>query len=285
MSSEHARAPRGDLIDGSHIILYSKDPEADRAFLRDVLGLPYVDVGRGWLIFGLPPAEVAVHPADGDARHELYLMCADITRFRTDVQARGITCGDVNDQPWGRVVTVTLPGGGSVGVYEPRHQRPPSPAGSTPDRDRCVAVYTALLQAWNDRNANRFADFFTADAVVIGFDGSLMTGRSDIVRQMASIFASHSTATYVAAVRDVAAVRPGVALLRAAAGMVPPGGGTLIDKVNAQQSVVIVDESGAAKVALFQNTPAAFHGRPQAVERMTDELTAIAKSGRIVADR
>ena len=270
------------MINGSHVIIYSTNPDADRAVLRDVLGLPHVDAGHGWLIFGLPAAEAAVHPADGKERHELYLMCADIARFRSDVLARGLACSEVGDQPWGRVVTVTLPGGGPLGVYEPRHPRP-SPPASGPDRDRCVAVYTALLQAWNDRNANRFADFFTADAVVIGFDGSVMSGRADIVRQMASIFASHSTAAYVAAVRDVSPLRPGVALLRAAAGMVPPGGGPLIDKVNAQQSVVIVDEGGAPKVALFQNTPAAFHGRPQAVERMTDELTAIAKSGRVVA--
>lgn len=276
MSSEHPVA-----IDGGHVILYSANPDADRAFFRDVLGLAHVDAGRGWLIFGLPPAEIAVHPADDGARHELYLMCGDIARFRTDAQARGLGCSEISDQPWGRLVTLTLPGGGSLGVYQPRHPRPPSP--SLPERDRCVAVYTALLQAWNDRNARRFADFFTADAVVIGFDGSLMHGRDDIVRQMASIFASHSTAAYVAAVRDVSIVRPGVALLRAAAGMVPPGGGALIDKVNAQQSVVIVDEGGATRVALFQNTPAAFHGRPQAVERMTDELTAIANSGRIVA--
>ncbi|HET7220802.1 MAG TPA: SgcJ/EcaC family oxidoreductase [Vicinamibacterales bacterium] len=272
------------MINGSHVIIYSTNPEADRAFLRDVLGLPHVDAGGGWPIFGLPPAEAAVHPADDNGRHELYLMCADIARFRADVIARGLACGDVSDQSWGRVVTVTLPGGGAIGVYEPRHQRPPSPPASAPDRDECIAVYTALLQAWNDRNANRFADFFTADAVVIGFDGSVMSGRADIVRQMASIFASHSTAAYVAAVRDVSTLRPGVVLLRAAAGMVPPGGGPLIDKVNAQQSVVIVDEGGAPKVALFQNTPAAFHGRPQAVERMTDELTGVARSGRVVAD-
>ena len=280
MSTEPAAA-----IDGSHVILYSTNPDADRAFFRDVLGLPHVDAGQGWLIFALPPSEVAVHPAEGSERHELYLMCRDIARFRAAVQARGLACSEIGDQAWGRIVTLTLPGGGSLGVYQPRHQRPPAAPPAAPDRDRAVAVYTALLQAWNERNASRFADFFTADAVVIGFDGSLMHGRSDIVRQMASIFAAHSTATYVAAVRDVTTLRPGVALLRAAAGMVPPGGGALIDKVNAQQSVVIVDEGGAAKVALFQNTPAAFHGRPQAVERLTDELTAVANSGRVVADR
>lgn len=273
------------MINGSHAILYSANPDADRAFLRDVLGLPHVDVGRGWLIFGLPPSEIAVHPAENGGSHELYFMCADIERFKADVAARGITTGDISNQPWGHVVTVTLPGGGTIGVYEPRHARPPAPAAGGLDRDQCVAAYTALLQAWNERNANRFAGLFTADATVIGFDGSTMSGSSDIVSQMRSIFASHSTATYVAIVKEVATAGAGVVVLRACAGMVPPGGGPLIDKRNAWQSVVIVAEGGHPKVKLFQNTPAAFHERPDLAERMTADLTAVARSGRIVQDR
>jgi uncharacterized protein (TIGR02246 family) len=270
------------MINGSHVIVYSTNPDADRAFLRDVLDLPHVDAGRGWLIFGLPPSEIAVHPAEGGSRHELYLMCADIDRFKADVAARGLTCGDVTDQRWGRVVDLTLPGGGSIGVYQPRHERPPAPAAGSPDRGQSIAVYTALLQAWNDRNANRFAGLFTADAVVIGFDGSMMSGPADIVSQMRSIFASHSTATYVASVKSVSTLRPGVVLLRAAAGMVPPGGGPLIDKRNALQSVVLVGDGDETKVALFQNTPAAFHERPDLAERMTEELTRVMRAGRVV---
>ena len=152
-------------------------------------------------------------------------------------------------------------------------------------RDRYVAAYTALLQAWNDRQPNRFGALFTNDATVVGFDGSLMNGRADIVAQMRSIFASHSTNAYVAIVREVRALRPGVVLLRAAAGMVSPEGGALIEKVNAQQSAVFVDDDGGPQVALFQNTPAAFHGRPREVEAMTDELTAVARSGRAVVER
>ena len=139
-----------------------------------------------------------------------------------------------------------------------------------------------MLQAWNDRNANRFAGLFTSDAVVIGFDGSVMNGAADIVGQMRSIFASHSTATYVAAVKSVSAPRPGVVLLRAAAGMVPPGGGALIDRRNAWQSVVLVGEGDQARVSLFQNTPAAFHERPDLAERMTEELTQVMRSGRLI---
>jgi uncharacterized protein (TIGR02246 family) len=271
------------VINGSHLIIYSANPDADRAFLRDVLGLPHVDVGGGWLIFGLPPSEVAVHPADDGDRHEMYLMCADIGRFKAAVAGRGLASSEISDQGWGRVIRVTLPGGGSLGVYEPRHGRPPSP-GAAVERDRCVAVYTALLQAWNDRQPNRFGALFTNDATVVGFDGSLMNGRADIVAQMRSIFASHSTAAYVAIVREVRALRSGVVLLRAAASMVPPEGGALISKVNAQQSVVFVDEADGPQVALFQNTPAAFHGRPREVDAMTDELGAVAKSGVVVLD-
>jgi hypothetical protein len=114
------------MINGAHVILYSRKADADREFFRDVLKLPSVDVGRGWLIFGLPPAEVAVHPAEGEAEHELYLMCADIDAFVKDVKARGIACAPVSEQPWGRLTTLTLPGGGPLGVYQPKHARPPA---------------------------------------------------------------------------------------------------------------------------------------------------------------
>ena len=113
-------------IIGAHSIIYSKDPDADRRFFQDVLGLPSVDVGRGWLIFGLPPAELAVHPAEQGEAHELYLMVDDVKSFVADMAARGVTCGPVNDQRWGVLTSVTLPGGGTLGVYEPRHERPPA---------------------------------------------------------------------------------------------------------------------------------------------------------------
>jgi catechol 2,3-dioxygenase-like lactoylglutathione lyase family enzyme len=117
------------MIHGAHAILYSTDAEADRAFFRDVLGLPNVDVGDGWLIFGLPPAEVAVHPASEGNVHELYLMCSDIAVFVAGVEARGVVCEPIRDMGWGRLTQVTLPSGGKIGVYEPRHSRP-APAAS-----------------------------------------------------------------------------------------------------------------------------------------------------------
>jgi hypothetical protein len=112
------------MIVGAHSILYSKDPEADRGFLRDVLKLPSVDVGGGWLIFGLPPAEVAVHPADKSGVHELYLMCDDVEAFIEAMKAAGVATGPVQNPGWGLLTQVTLPGGGKLGVYQPRHARP-----------------------------------------------------------------------------------------------------------------------------------------------------------------
>jgi hypothetical protein len=112
------------MINGAHSIIYSAAPEADRAFFRDVLSLPNVDVGDGWLIFGLPPAEVAVHPSGKNDVHELYLMCDDVSAFVGDMTKRGIQCGPIQDQGWGILTSVVLPGGGKLGVYQPRHARP-----------------------------------------------------------------------------------------------------------------------------------------------------------------
>src|SRR4026208_1959697 len=114
------------MIIGAHSIINSTNPEGDRAFLRDVLNLPNVDVGEGWLIFGLPPAEVAVHPSKKNDVHEFYLMCDDVKAFVADMKKRKVTCGPGPDIGWGALTEVTLPGGGKLGVYQPRHARPKS---------------------------------------------------------------------------------------------------------------------------------------------------------------
>jgi hypothetical protein len=120
------------VITGAHAILYSSDADADRAFLRDLLGTTTVDAGGGWLILALPPAEVAVHPTDGPARHELYLLCDDIEATHAALTARGVVVeGGISDEGWGRLITLPLPGGGALGVYEPRH---PVAAGATEGR-------------------------------------------------------------------------------------------------------------------------------------------------------
>jgi catechol 2,3-dioxygenase-like lactoylglutathione lyase family enzyme len=110
------------VITGSHVILFSRDPAADRAFFRDVLDWPYVDAGHDWLIFRLPPAELAVHPSDGPTGHELYLMCDDLEATVAELGARGVQLtADVTDERWGRLTRFRLPGGSEVGLYEPRH--------------------------------------------------------------------------------------------------------------------------------------------------------------------
>lgn len=112
------------MINGAHSVIYSKDPEADKAFLRDTLKFPYVDVGHGWLIFGLPPSEVAVHPSEKNDVHEFFLMCDDIDAFIAEMNDKGVETSEIQAQPWGMLTKITLPGGGKLGVYQPRHERP-----------------------------------------------------------------------------------------------------------------------------------------------------------------
>ena len=112
------------MIIGAHSVIYSTSPEADRAFLRDTLKLPNVDVGGGWLIFGLPPAEIAVHPSERNNVQELYLMCDDVEAFTLEMKRRGIAVSPAQDEGWGILTQLTLPGGGKLGVYQPRHARP-----------------------------------------------------------------------------------------------------------------------------------------------------------------
>jgi catechol 2,3-dioxygenase-like lactoylglutathione lyase family enzyme len=112
----------GAVIRGAHTILYSSDADADRAFLRDVLGFPHVDAGDGWLIFRLPPGEVAVHPAETSGAVELYLVCDDVEVTVAELTAAGVRFEEpVSDQGWGRLTTLRLPGGGRIGLYEARH--------------------------------------------------------------------------------------------------------------------------------------------------------------------
>jgi catechol 2,3-dioxygenase-like lactoylglutathione lyase family enzyme len=115
------------MINGAHIVLYTKDPEADRAFFRDVLQLPSVDAGHGWLIFALPPAEAAFHGVDQNDEsdcHELFFMCDDIAATLRELKKKNVPVSDVSEQRWGSLATLTLPGGGKVGIYQPKHPRP-----------------------------------------------------------------------------------------------------------------------------------------------------------------
>jgi hypothetical protein len=112
------------MIVGSHVMVYSRNPDIDRDFLRDVLKLTHVDAGGGWLIFGLPPSEVALHPTEGAERHELFLICKNVEQFIREMTSRALSCTPVREERWGLITELTLPGGGKLGVYEPRHARP-----------------------------------------------------------------------------------------------------------------------------------------------------------------
>ena len=112
------------LIAGAHSIIYSRKPEADREFLRDVLGLAHVDAGEGWLIFELPPAELAVHPSTKNNVHEFYFICKDLRAFVAAMKEKGVHCSPIQRLSWGTLTRLSLPGGGKLGVYEPRHARP-----------------------------------------------------------------------------------------------------------------------------------------------------------------
>ncbi|MGZ4733377.1 MAG: VOC family protein [Terriglobales bacterium] len=119
-------------IIGAHVLLYSDNPEADRAFFRDILNFPAVDAGGGWLIFALPPAEVGIHPTDGEGGQShggrkllgsvLYLMCDNLPTVMKSLRAKGVTCSPAEEEDWGIKTTIQLPSGGEIGLYQPTHQ-------------------------------------------------------------------------------------------------------------------------------------------------------------------
>ena len=109
------------MISGSHVVLYSKDAEADRAFFRDALGFKSVDAGHGWLIFALPPSEAAFHPSEGNGAHELYFLCDDLKAEMASLTKKNVKCSKVEEARWGSTTKMLLPGGGKVGLYQPKH--------------------------------------------------------------------------------------------------------------------------------------------------------------------
>jgi catechol 2,3-dioxygenase-like lactoylglutathione lyase family enzyme len=109
------------MISGAHVVIFTKKAEADRAFFRDVLGFKFVDAGHGWLIFALPPAEAAFHPTDENGGHELYFMCDDLKGEMAALVEKGVKCSKVEEARWGSITKMQLPGGGTVGLYQPKH--------------------------------------------------------------------------------------------------------------------------------------------------------------------
>src|ERR1700730_7112785 len=116
------------MINGAHLVIYTKDPEADRAFFRDVLKFSSVDAGHGWLIFAMPQLEAAFHDSEKNDQHELFLMCDDIEATLKDLRSKKVKVGDVTEQRWGRLATFSLAGGGKIGIYEPKHPSPLKPS-------------------------------------------------------------------------------------------------------------------------------------------------------------
>ena len=112
------------MINGAHVVIYTKDPEADRAFFREVLKFSSVDAGHGWLIFAMPPLEAAFHDSENNDRHELYLMCDDIAATLKDLKSKNVEVSDVSEQRWGTLASFNLPGGGKIGIYQPKHPSP-----------------------------------------------------------------------------------------------------------------------------------------------------------------
>jgi hypothetical protein len=112
------------MINGAHIVIHTKDSEADRAFFRDVFKFSSVDAGHGWLIFAMPPLEAAFHDSEHNDRHDLYLMCDDLAATLQDLKSKKVKVSDVSEQRWGKLASFTLPGGGKIGVYEPKHPSP-----------------------------------------------------------------------------------------------------------------------------------------------------------------
>jgi hypothetical protein len=112
------------MINGGHVVIYSRDANADKAFFKNVMKFGHVDVHDGWLIFKLPPSELAVHPSDENDLHQFYLMTDDLDADMAALKKSGVPCEDATQQSWGRVTHFRLPGGGTLGLYQPRHARP-----------------------------------------------------------------------------------------------------------------------------------------------------------------
>jgi uncharacterized protein (TIGR02246 family) len=167
------------------------------------------------------------------------------------------------------VVRMIEQGGGDMtaGMHAPR-------LGGMEGEKEIRALYQQLLTAWNDQDAQAYGGLFAEDGEQVGFDGSQASGAAQITRQLSAIFTDHRTARYVSLVRSVRLIASGVGILRAEVGMAPPNGGDIVADRNAVQSLVAIDGPDGWRVALFHNTPAQFHGRPEAVDALTAELRA-----------
>jgi uncharacterized protein (TIGR02246 family) len=140
------------------------------------------------------------------------------------------------------------------------------------DEEQVRLLYNNLLSHWNNADAAAFAGLFAIDGNAIGFDGSQMNGKDGVEKELSAVFTHHKTAAYISIIRELRSPAPGIFILRAVAGMIPPGAKKIKPEVNVIQTLVAQKEKEGFRIALFQNTPAAFHGRPELSKQLTDEL-------------
>jgi uncharacterized protein (TIGR02246 family) len=266
-----------------------RDTAASAAFYRDKLGFVVRHEASGFAILVRDTVELHLWQAGDNAWQgrggapvqsgaESFLagtascrvQVAGVDTLHAELQPLGILHPNARlaDQAWGtREFGVLDPDGNLITFFE---RAGSSDAGGAQPPE---ALYRQLLDAWNRRSAAGYAAPIAEDGNLVGFDGSQIDGRAAIEAEIGQIFADHQTARYIGKVREVRLLAPDVALVRAVVGMVPPGQAEINPAVNAIQSVVAVRDAGVWRVALFQNTPAQFHGRPELAQQLTDELS------------
>ncbi len=283
--------PRFRFSNSLGATLYYQDWATALAFYEAVLGPPvYVEgadtrgwpIGTGWLTL--------LRGSQGNPRNVEVTLELDTVAEAEALQRAFIAAGARGPSPSDQLMyrpvrscPVVDPFGLEIMIISPleaegvpRTTRSPEQP-SSPD-DRLRALYDSLLDRWNERDAQGFAGLFAPEGSTVGFDGSQMNGRQEIAAELERIFADHQTAKYVARVREVRLLTIDVALLRAVVGMVPPGQSDINPAANAVQSLVAARHGGEWRIALFHNTPAAYHGRPDLSQQLTDELRQALRS-------
>ena len=267
-----------------------RDTSHSAAFYRDKIGCAIWHEQAGFAIVGRDAFELHLGQSDDrswegragkpvQSGSESFLAGTASCRVEVDgvddlhaeLAPRGVLHpnGALGTREWGtREFAILDPDGNLITFF----QRVASPARmngpASPE-----ALYAQLLETWNGRDAAAYGALFAPDGNVVGFDGSQIDGSAAIAQEIGRIFANHQTARYIGKVREVRQIAPGTALLRAVVGMVPPGQSRINPAVNAIQSLVAVRDAGAWRAALFHNTPAQFHGRPELAEQLTAELS------------
>jgi len=280
-----------------------RDTSQSALFYRDKLGCAIWHEDAGFAIVGRDAFELHLWQASDEGWNgragqpvqsgaESFLAGTASCRVEVDgvddlhaeLEPRGVLHpnGPLADSDWGTREFAILDLDGNLVTFFQRVASPSRMDGpESPE-----ALYAGLLETWNRRDAAAYGALFASDGNVVGFDGSQIDGSAAVADEIGRIFRDHQTARYLGKVREVRMIAPGVALLRAVVSMVPPGENSINPAVNAIQSLVVVRDAGAWRAALFHNTPAQFHGRPELAEQLTEELRAeLAGSDQGIGDR